>query len=148
MAYQKNIHYLKEAIFSKLNGDATLNSLLGGSGRIFHINPPQEASYPCIVHAIVDDRDHPYNEQQETGKITTTNFRITIFSNNSTTKESDDIEARVKELLHGQRSLDNTKIICYSCYRDSLVGPVKDPDLQVWITPIRYRITWAMKNQS
>ena len=54
-------------------------------------------------------------------------------------------EARIKELLHGQRTLDSNEIICYSCLRDTLMEPMKDFDAQVWFTPIRYRITWATK---
>jgi len=143
--YAKNIHYLKEALYAKLNNDATLQGLLGGSGKIFHRDVPQEPSYPCLIYAIIDDRDNVYNETTEGGQITQSNFRLTIFSNNSKTEETDNIEARIKTLLHGQRTLDTTKIICYSCLRDSLVEPIKDPNLQVWVTPIRYRVTWATK---
>jgi len=143
--YEKNIHYLKQALFAKLNNDTTLRNLLGGSGRIFYRNPPQEAIYPCLVYTIIDDRDNPYDETVIDGQVTRSNFRITIFSNDSKTEESDNIEARVKSLLNGQRTLDTTKIICYSCVRDSLVEPIKDPELQVWVTPIRYRVTWATK---
>ena len=142
--YDKNIHYLKEALFAKLN-DAILQGLLGGSGRIFHRDPPKEPNYPLIVYSVIDDKDNPYNESTVIGEITRCNFRITIFSSNSKTEESDNIEARIKTLLHGQRTLDTTKIICYSCVRDSLVEPIKDPNLQVWTTPIRYRVTWATK---
>jgi hypothetical protein len=143
--YSKNLHYLKETLFSKLNTDVTLRGLLGGSGKIFHRDTPQEANYPCIVYAVIDDRDNPYDESSLGGQVTRSNFRITIFSNNSKTEESDNIEARIKTLLHGQRTLDSTKIICYSCLRDSLVEPIKDPNLQVWVIPIRYRVTWATK---
>jgi len=143
--YEKNIHYLKEAIFAKLNNDGTLQTLLGGSGKIFHRDIPQEPSYPCVIYLILSDTDHPYNEAQESGKVTETNFRIMIFVDNSTSEQSDNIESRIKSLLNGQNTLDTTKVICYSCYRDMLLEPFRDPDLQVWVTPIRYRITWATK---
>ena len=143
--YQKNIHYLKEALFAKLNNDTTLRALLGGSGKIFHRDPPNEPTYPCLVYSFITDQDNVYNETTAGGEVTRSNIRITIFSNSSKTEESDNIEARIKSLLHGQRTLDTTKIICYSCYRDTLVEPIKDPNLQVWVTPIRYRITWATK---
>ena len=80
--YSKNLHFLKEALFAKLNNDATLRGLLGGSGRIFHRDTPQEPTYPCIIYAIIDDRDNPYNETCIDGQITRCNFRITIFNNN------------------------------------------------------------------
>ena len=143
--YQKNIRYIKKRLFEILNGDATLIGLLGASGRIFHAEPPQTAQYPCIVYEILDDRDNVYNETLTGGEVTRSNIRITVFSNDTATKQSDDIESRVKELLHGQRTLDSDEIICYSCLRDTLIGPVKDFEAQVWITPVRYRVTWATK---
>lgn len=143
--YDKNIRYLKQSIFAKLNDDITLRNLLGGIGHIFHHNPPKEPVYPCVIYEIIDDRDNPFNTTQIDGQSTRSNFRIIIFSNTSTTEESDNIEARIKTLLNGQRILDTTKIICYSCVRDSLIEPIKDPNSQVWVTPIRYRVTWATK---
>lgn len=142
----KNIHLIKQAIYETLNNDTTLQGLLGGAGRIFHRDTPQEASYPCLVYSLIDDRSDPYNESVVSGKVSRSNFRIDIYSNSSTTKESDEIEARVNALLHGQRTLDTTEVICYSCIRDSLIEPIKDPELQVWITPIRYRVTWSIKS--
>jgi len=143
--YDKNIYFLKQAIFAKLNDDTTLRALLGGAGRIIHRQPPKDARYPCIVYDIISDTDNPFNEDRETGQATETYFRITIFSKSSKTEESDNIESRVKTLLNGQRTLDTVKIICYSCFRDNLLGTIKDPDLLVWITPIRYRARWANK---
>ena len=143
--YSKNIHYLKEALFALLNNDATLKTLLGGDNKIFHRDTPQEIVYPCLIYAIIDDKDNPYDETTVGGEITRSNIRLTIFSSDSQTESSDNIEARIKTLLHGQRTLDTSKIICYSCLRDSLVEPIKDPNLLVWITSIRYRVTWATK---
>ena len=143
--YDKNIRYLKEAIFAKLNDDSTLKGLLGSSGRVFHRNPPKNAQYPCVAYAIISDRDRPFNETQDTGEATEAFFRVIIFSKSSKTEEIDNIESRIKTLLHGQRTLDTIKIICYSCFRDNLMEPIKDPDLLVWIAPVRYRIRWATK---
>ena len=143
--YDKNIRYLKEAIFAKLNDDTTLQGLLGGSGRIFHRQPPSAAKYPCITYSIITDRDNIFDETISTGQVTESFFRITIFSRDSKTEESDNIEARVKVLLNGQTTLDTIKIICYSCFRDNLLEPIKDPDTLIWTTQIRYRISWATK---
>ena len=143
--YDKNIHYLKEALFALLNNDVTLRNLLGGTNRIFLRDPPVEPTYPCLVYGLINDNENPYNETTIDGQITQSNIRLTIFTNNSETETSDNIESRIKTLLQGQRTLDTSKIICYSCVRDSLMEPVKDPNLQVWVTPIRYRVTWATK---
>ena len=143
--YDKNIHYLKEAVFTLLDTDTTLKTLLGGNDRIYHKNIPKEAIYPCIIYEIINDTENPYNETKIDGQVTRANIRLTIFSNDSQTEITDNIEARIKNLLHGQRTLDTTKIICYSCVRDFLGESIKDPNLLVWITPIRYRVTWATK---
>jgi len=118
---------------------------LGGSGRIFHRNPPKDAQYPCLAYAIISDRDGPFNETQASGEVTESFFRVIIFDNNSKTERTDNIEARVKTLLHGQRKLDTTKIICYSSFRDNLMEPIKDFDSLIWVTPVRYRVKWATK---
>jgi len=141
----KNLRLLKKAVFDKLNNDTALRTLLGGTGRIVHRQPNKETKYPCVVYSIVLDRDFPYNEDQGTSTITQSFIRVTIFSKDSKSEESDNIEARVKQLLHGQRTLDTSEIICYSCYRENLIEPVRDPDILVWILPTRYKVSWAVK---
>ena len=143
--YTKNLRYLKKAIFNKLNNDSNLINLLGGAGRIYHRQPPKDAQYPCVVYSVITDSDNIFDEDRSTGEVTSSLFRITIFSKSQKTEESDSIEARVKSLLHSQRSLDTTEVICYSCFRDNLLEPIRDPDLIVWITQTRYRISWAVK---
>ena len=143
--YTKNLRYLKKAIFDKLNNDSVLRGLLGGAGRVYHRQPPKNAQYPCVVYSIITDRDNPYNESSVTGDITQSSFRITIFSKSQKTEEYDSVEARVKTLLHGQRTLDTDEVICYSCFRENLLEPTRDPDLIVWIVQTRYRTTWAVK---
>jgi len=141
--YSKNIYFLKKAIFAKLNDDSELQGLLGGAGRIFHRQPPSDAKYPCITYSILSDKDNVFNPTISNGQVTGSFFRITIFSRSSKTEETDNIEARIKALLHGQTTLDTTKIICYSCFRDNLLEPIKDPDTLIWITQVRYNVRWA-----
>lgn len=141
----KNIRLLKKAIFNKLNSDTQLRTLLGGEGKIVSSQPLKETKYPCVVYSIVTDTDFPYNETKEGSNITQTWFRVTVFSKDSKTEESDNIEERIKALLHGQRTLDTDEIICYSCFRDNRLETMRDPDLRTWITPTRYKISWGVK---
>lgn len=143
--YTKNLRYLKKAIFSKLNSDSALKTLLGGAGKIYHSQPPKNAQYPCVIYSIIADNDNPFNDSSTTGEVTKAFIRIAIFSKSEKTEESDNIEARVKQLLHGQRTLDTTEVICYSCFRENLLEPIRDPDSTVWITQTRYRTSWAVK---
>lgn len=141
----KNIRLLKKAIFDKLNNDTTLRGLLGGEGHIVHLQPMKETKYPCVVYSIINDRDFPYDENSADSTITQTYFRITIFSKENKTEQMDAIEERVKTLLHGQRTLDTSEIICYSCFRENLMEPLREPDLLTWILPTRYKVSWAVK---
>jgi len=119
--------------------------LLGGIGKIYHRQPPRNAKYPCVVYSVIVDQDNPFDDSNTTGDVTKAFIRITIFSKSEKTEESDNIEARVKQLLNGQRTLDTTEVICYSCFRENLLEPRRDPDSTVWITQTRYRTSWAVK---
>ena len=141
----KNIYYLKKAVYAKLSGDAELINLLGGSN-IFHKNPPKNAIYPSVIYEVASDTDNPYNESEETGKITETEIRVSVFSNSSKSRESDNIEARIKALLHGQRTLNTSDIICYSCFRSMMPSQMFDEKQQIWITYTRYKTVWAPRS--
>ena len=135
---------IKQAIFNKLSGDATLIALLGGESNIFAISPPVDVNYPCVVYEISGPSDYTPTSD-ETGKMLETIFRINIFSNSSKTLESDNIASRVKALLHGQRTLNNANIICYSCYRQTRERQSQDENFKVWVTTERYRLLSAPK---
>lgn len=141
----KNIYYLKKAVYTKLSSDATLINLLGGNN-IFHKNPPKSPVYPSVIYEVATDVDNPYNESDETGKITATEIRVSIFSDSSKSRESDNIEARIKALLNGQRTLNDSDIICYGCYRSIMPSQMLHQEQQIWITYTRYRAVWAPKS--
>ena len=136
--------YIKSSIYSKLSTDATLVTLLGGTSNIFGSSPPKEVVYPCIVYEIVAVSDDP-NSQDTTGKMIETVFYINILSSNSKSEESDNIADRVKTLLHGQRTLNTSSLICYSCYRQGRLRQSRDPDTQILMTVESYRSLTAPK---
>jgi hypothetical protein len=138
-----NVTLIKQAIFDKLSNDNTLVTLLGGI-KIFHQHPARTVAYPRVVYEIITNEDNIYNEDTESGDVTVTFFRITVFSSSGGSKESDDIENRIKYLLHGQSTLDNNSLACYSCYREFLEQRY-DTDAKVWTTFARYRAVTAPK---
>lgn len=140
----KNLLCLKEAVYAKLSGDSTLVTLLSGSN-IFHGNPPKDVVYPCVIYTIDSDLDNPYNDSDETGKITAAAIGITIFSANSKSQESDNIEARIKTLLNGQRTLNTSDVVCYGCYRTGMPAQLWDENTRTWQTHTNYRAVWAPK---
>ena len=141
----KNIYNVKKAVYNKLINDNTLLGLLGGNN-IFHKHPPKKAVFPSIIYDIASDMDNPYNENDETGKLTETEIRISVFSDSKKSSISDNIEARIKTLLNGQRTLDDSNIICYSCYRSMMISQMFDEEQQIWITHTRYRLVWGPKS--
>ena len=142
----KNINLLKQAIFTLLNGDSTLRNLLGRTGRIHHQYPPQKASYPHVLYEIITDVDHPFDEDNTTGEITETIVGINIFSITTGSTESDNIESRVKVLLHKKHAdLTNTNIMCYSSLRTGMPTQRMDDTHRTWITQAQYSIRWATK---
>jgi len=138
----RNTRKLKELIFTTLNSDATLQTLLGGPGKIKHANPLSLAEYPCVVYDLVADSDEPYLPDQPTG-ISNTRLAIQIFSNSTSSGESDTIEDRVYELLHG-KNLINSDHIIYSCYRVNRFA-FFESEFDVWRVETRYDVVNALK---
>lgn len=141
----KDIRILKKRIFDLLNNDSSLRQLLGGAGRIYHRQPTKNAVYPCVTYSIINDNDFPYEEDSADSDVTATFFRINVFSRESGTEQIDGVEHRIKQLLHGQRTLDSNEIICYACFRENMSEPIRDPDDTTWIQTSRYKTTWALK---
>ena len=138
-----NVNLIKKTIFSKLSTDNTLTTLLGGI-KIYHQHPSRHVTYPRVVYEIISNNDNIYDEDIGSGDVTLTFFRITIFSNDSKSEQSDNIENRIKILLHGRNTLDNNDIICYSCYRENFEQRY-DTEAKIWNTITRYRLVTAPK---
>lgn len=142
----KNIGLLKKSVFSLLNDNTTLRTLLGGTGRIHHRNPPVKPSYPHVIYEIIIDTDNPFNEDNANGEITETLLTLNIFSSETSSTESDNIEAQTKVLLHKKTTdLTNVDIMCYSCLRVRMSAPQFNSRLKIWIASARYSIKWAVK---
>lgn len=125
----RNTTNLKTLIFTILNDDLTLRGLLGGTGRVRHANPQQLSEYPLVVYSIVEELDNPY-EVDQTGNIAQTRVLIECFSDTADSAQSDNLDDRVYQLLHGQR-LSNSNIQAYSMYRASRT-PLFDSEVEVW----------------
>ena len=138
---EKNIHNIKKAVYDILIGDTTLINLLG-SNKIYYAQNLQTPQYPSMVYEIITDVDSPYNEDSDEGKITETTLSVTIFSDNSKSEESDNIEARIKTTLHGQSTLTTNDIICYGCFKQ-YTNQRRDVEKKLWITTSIYRLTSA-----
>jgi len=126
---------LKKLIFDTLVADSTLQTLLGGSGKIKHSTPLQLAEYPCVVYGIIGETDTPYDEDRSAA-IARTRLSIQVFSTSDSSSQSDQIEDRVYAILHGKQ-LSSATVIAYSLYRVSR-NPVYEPEFKVWRIEARY----------
>ena len=131
---------LKQLVYNLLKNDTTLIGLLDDHESIYHFYPKQEdkVPYPILVYSILGIQDNQYDSDIDTG-INKLTLNIDIFSDNSSTKEVDDIADRVYELLHA-KSISDDNILAYTCYRVYQDESFED-NSQTWRINARYEIT-------
>jgi hypothetical protein len=140
----KNLHDLKQALYTKLVSDTELVNLLGGE-KIYYKQPLSSANYPCVVYDIIGDSDRPFDENDSSGKITRSSIELVIFSKEDTSQQSDNIESRIKAVLNGNGTLTDSVIVCYNCFRTGVTSQRRDVNNRYWVTNVMYRIDWSPK---
>lgn len=128
---------LKTAVFEALTGDSTLQTLLGGAGKIVHGNPLQLSQYPCVTYEIITETDEPYNPDFATA-ITRTRLSVASFSSQTASSQVDAIDDRVYALLHGA-NLSTADLTVFSCYRVNRT-PLWEPEQKVWHVESRFDV--------
>ncbi len=124
----RNTLKVKELIYGILSGDATLESLLGGTDRVIQASPNNLSQYPLVAYTFPGTEDNPF-ESDLPDNATRISLLIECFSADSDTEQVDAIEDRVFALLHGQR-LSNAFVQVYSINRVSRIR-VNEPDINV-----------------
>lgn len=84
------------AIFTRLNSDTTLQTLLGGAGRIYHALEMQGAQKPSITYILVNAV--PGKVNSENARTIVETYMFIVFADGY-----QDIVARVRRLLDGYR---------------------------------------------
>lgn len=128
---------LKKLIYTKLTGDMTLQTLLGGAGKIKYANEENLSEYPCVVFRLFPEIDEPYNPSMATG-IIKSHFLVESITRNVSSELSGQLSDRIYALLHGQ-SLSNTDVMIYSCYR-SRSDEIQMQGQDVWKVVDEYEI--------
>lgn len=138
----RNTEQFKELIFAKLNGDAPLQALLGGAGRIKHGNPENLSEYPCVTYQVITETDETYNPDVPTA-ITQSRILIQCFDKGPSSKVVGRIEDRIFTLLHGE-NISDSNILVYTCYRQSKTE-VYDPKVDSWVLQSSYDLVNVLK---
>ena len=128
---------LKKLIYDELTADSTLQTLLGGSGKIKHGTPLQYAEYPCVTYNITNEEDDPYSCDRIAG-LARTRLSIQVFSASSASDEADDVEDQIYAILHGER-LYNADILVYTAYRVG-INRLFDAETKSWRVEARYEL--------
>lgn len=95
----RTLDKFKSVVFSRLNTDGTLQTLLAGPGKIKHANPLAIAQYPCVTYNVLAERDDPYNETLPAG-ISESLVEFQVFSQGTSSSNADAIEDRIYALFH------------------------------------------------
>lgn len=86
---------LDERLYARLNGDSTLQGLLGGAGRIRHTSESELAEAPMITFN--EEGAEPGSIYGDQAKTISVRYRISVYADNNGA-----IIARIKRLLAGQ----------------------------------------------
>lgn len=128
-------------LYSRVNGDATLQTLLGGSNRFFHgfeNNQPKMSSISYVMEVTV-----PGAIQADNAQSYVQYFMFSIFANNYNA-----IAERLYSLLHNHRfaaTSDQGGAICMSDW----IGPDSfDEDLKCGKKQMRFRVLSVLKPQN
>lgn len=106
---------VRGAIYSRLNGDATLATLLGAPGAIYHRTAPQTATFPLVVFSKLSGvPTRQFARAHIQGDI----WLVKGISRGSSASPAEDIAARVDTVL-SFAPLAITGYILLAVYRES-----------------------------
>lgn len=132
----RNSKELKKAIFDVLDGSSTLQTLLGGTGRVRYGTPDNSSAYPCVCYYPLTEVGNAINVDQSDVDIVRSVFIIETFASTTTPTVTDDIDDEVYALLHMQRIGDTNNAIFLS-QRDTK-AQFYDPEVQIQRVQSRY----------
>ena len=129
---------LQELVFDKIDGDATLKTLLGGNGKVKYAGPQNYAEYPCVTYQVLVEADNPYEADQAGSNIVNSRLIIQSFVNDISPLNVTKLDDRVFAILNGQPLTDvNVKV--FTCYRQSR-SEQYDKDVKCWVSTSSYNI--------
>lgn len=120
------------ALFSRINGDATLQGLLGGANRIFHANEEQLPKAPGIFYKTISTLPGSIDGDQVNGQEKI--YSLMVFGRIS------EMEQRLIQLLHGHTFAASSDAGALQVVFDSSGPELFDEDLQSDYKDVRFRV--------
>lgn len=124
---------VEAAIYGRLTGDSTLQSLLGGSGRISHALESGNAQKNSLTFLLLNAEPGYVNSDRVQTQVES--YQLMIFSDKYV-----DIAYRLRVLLDGYTFADTTEAGGMVCVWDSDGPDLFDEPLQVGRKDVRYRV--------
>lgn len=135
------LNSLQAKIYSRVNGDSTLQTLLGGSGRFWHGFEPLEpkiGSLSYIQEVVVPGRIQADNAQSYEQF-----FMFSIFAQNYNA-----IAERLYSLLHNYRFSESSDMGAAICMSDWIGPDSFDEGLKCGKKQMRFRVLSVLKPQN
>ena len=137
------IDAIVSGFYTKLSGDAALQTKLGGSAsdkKIYNILASQDASLPYITFGLETDR--PIGIFGSVNEIEDLTFWVNCFSSTGQ-KNCREIADLVLAVMD-DASLTVTGYTAMKCTREFIGSPIYLMDIKVWQIPLRVRV-WLSK---
>lgn len=129
---------IEEAIFARINGDSTLQTLLTGSGRIVHALESAQAQVPSLAFLCLSSI--PGDINSDTVQTMEDTYIFMIFSDAYV-----DIAYRLRVLLDGYRFSATAEAGNISSFWESDASDLFDEALQIGRKDVRYRVYFTPK---
>jgi len=130
-----------EAVYDALAADSSLQTAISGSSsdkKIYNVIARQDATLPYITIGFLTGI--PMGVFGDLTDMEDCTVYVNIFSDSGSAKEAGDILDLVKAVLDDA----NLTITGYAndlwCKREFVGAVIYDPDIEVWMIPMRYRV--------
>lgn len=124
---------VETAIVSRLTGDSTLQSLLGGAGRIYHAMESGQAKKPSLTFMLINASPGSINSDRVQTMEET--YQFMIFADNYV-----DIAYRLRRLLDGYQFADGSEAGSISAVWESEGADAFDEPLEVGRKDVQFKV--------
>ena len=138
------------AILTKLNGDATLTALLGGSNRCFRARVIKPQECPCVTVRTTAESSGPrvgyvnYRKIRDQGVLIQVDVWVSAQDETvpCTGEDADEIEARIDAVLLD--AVTETTGTLQGSWQKNTASQIFEDDVRIWHNSIRYGFQYRL----